>query len=548
MRFTLLALALALGGCATQNLTPKDYLPDAPSTAESAAEQTRMSDAWNQVPLVTEGKASVVLFTPEALPPSLRDKKISLELEPGATVQDLVAILGRLGVPIIVADVDAAKKTFYLPRYDGALGGLLSAVTRATDVWFTWHDGAVQVSPTERFSVSVPQEAAFGETLTKGLEALGLKDGKSVTWQAGMAVMEITPSQFRKVKVFLERYTANAAIISLQLAVVNVSLNQSAKQGIDWQALQLAGTEGGSLADMRAWQTNTANATSALARATTPIPTAPATTAGGTTVETVATAAAAAVVSTNPAAVAALGLANGALTGALFSSRFSFTSVFNFLQTYGNAETKQNVMLKTVAGTKVELKSVTSVPYIAEIGNVTTTTNAASTNAGSTKTARADDGITVEMTPYYDAASNSVTVDFKLSVKAVVAFTEMSAGATLGKITQPTTAERSFTDSLRLQPGQTVVIGGLTYDSYSSNKGAPVFLSGTSLESESLTVNKQSMFIVVRPTVVKLGQVLRQEAGESLDLLPVGAYTPEPAAPAKAKRTPSNTKVKPSQE
>jgi type II secretory pathway component GspD/PulD (secretin) len=543
-------LAAALTGCA--QLKPMDLKEGTPSSVESAQQAAAMSESWNDLPVLTEGRSSVVLMTPYAIPDAVRNRKVATELEPGATVKDVVAILGNLGIPVIVSDEEAANRTFYLPHFKGNVGGLLAAVTRATDVWFTWQDGTVIVSPTERIGVSVPQESGFADQLTKGLDAIGIKD-KGVSWQAGMSVMDITPSQFRKARTLIERLTSNAAIINLQLAVVNVTLNQSAKQGVDWEKMSLSVLKGGNVNDLKNWQNAVTNATSTSDGLTSNLNTTTntsttsttGTTTGTTTGSTTDTA------STDAAtkllkSVGSLSLSGGALQGALFGQRFSFTGLFNFLQTYGQAETKQNVLLKAVGGNKVEFKSLTQIPYVSEIGvtttsNTTTNTNGSLGNAlGSTKTEKADDGITVEMTPMFDSAANTVTVDLKLSIKAVIAFNELSAGNQLGKLTQPTTADRSFNDTLRLRPGQTVVVGGLTYDSVSDNRGSPTFLAGTKAESQSLTVSRQTMFIVLRPTVTKLGQVLQNESGESgntLDLLPAATYKAEPEAvpPTKVK-------------
>jgi hypothetical protein len=511
-----LAVAAALAsGCTT--LTPMDYTENAPKTAEKTVSKLSKLDSWNDSAVIEEGKSAVVLMTPFSIPEELGNKKITMELEPGATIKDVVAILGRLGFSVIVADADAAAKEFYLPRFEGKLSNLLSAITRATDVWFTWHDGTIMVSATEKIGVSVPQEEKFGESFGKGLESLGVKD-KAVTWQAGMAVLEVSPSQFKKVTRYLERMTANAAIVSMQVAVVNVTLNQTAKYGIDWDQLQLSAV-GGNLKDLQQWKS--INASNSAAAGTAPIVTANTSTTvstgttGTTGTTTGSTTATTPDLSTLPATVANMVLSGSGLAGALYSKAFSFTGLINFLQNYGEAETKQNVVLKTVTGNKVEFKSLTQIPYVEEVGVTTTDTTTTTAAIGSTKTAKADDGITVELTPTYDAAANTVTIDLKLSIKAVVAFNELSAGNQIGKLTQPTTADRSFTDTLRMRPGQTVMVGGLTYDSISSNRGGPVFLQQTSLESQSLTVNRQTMFIVVRPTVLKLGQMVKEQGDVS---------------------------------
>lgn len=547
-------LAAALAGCAP--LKPMDIKQDAASSVARAQETVAMSESWNDRPVVSEGQASVVLITPYSIPEAIRSRKVATELEPGATVKDVVAILGNLGIPVIVSDEDAANRTFFLPHFKGNVGGLLAAVTRATDVWFTWQDGTIIVSPTEKIGVSLPQEAGFADQLGKGLEAMGVKE-KGVSWQAGMVVMDLSPMQFRKARTYLERITANAAVINLQLAVVNVTLNQTAKQGVDWEKLSLSVLKGGNMKDLQNWQNavattpNSPTGNTGLNNNTATNTQTNTSTGTGTTTGSTATGATTTANLVN--SVGALTFLGGGLQGAVFGQRFSFTGLFNFLQTYGDAETKQNVLLKAVGGNKVEFKSLTQIPYVSEIGVTTTSTTTTNTNGslgnalGSTKTEKADDGITVEMTPMFDAAANTVTVDLKLSIKAVVAFNELSAGNQLGKLTQPTTADRSFTDILRLRPGQTVVVGGLTYDSVSDNKGSPTFLQGTKYESQSLTVNRQTMFIVLRPTVTKLGQIMENESGDSasantLPLLPTGAYTPEPE-PKKVKAKGKGIKV-----
>ena len=94
----------------------------------------------------------------------------------------------------------------------------------------------------------------------------------------------------------------------------------------------------------------------------------------------------------------------------------------------------------------------------------------------------------------------------------------MSAGNQIGKLTQPTTAEREFESTVLVRPGQTAIIGGLSYYSVGNNSTNPLFLTNSALadklKSLSLTVNKQSMFIALRPTVTKLGRILEQEKSQ----------------------------------
>lgn len=534
MKLTAVTLGLAalLGGCTA--LQPLQFKAEDSATPTAAVKAAEIQSGWDEPSVITEGVSSMVLLTPTAVPDSVRNRRVDLELEPDATVADLVAVLGRIGVPTIISDKEVAGRSFYLPRFKGNLGGLLSAVTRATDTWFVWHEGTLVVSKDEKIGVSVPQEADFADALTKGLTSLGVTSS-AVSWEAGMATMSLTPSQFTKVRTFLERFTSNSAVVTMQMAVVNVTLKQDVKQGIDWDKLSISAIPKGTRADLAAWSNNNGGSSGGVVSNPGTGTTGTGTGTTGTTGTAVVQAAA-----TAGATVLAGTLSGGKLSAALFTDRFSFEGLFGFLETYGTAETKQNVMLKTVTGSKVEFKSLTQIPYVSEVAVTTASSSTNGSNLGSSQTAKADDGITVEMTPAYDAAANSVTIDFKLSIKAVLGFNELSAGNQLGTLSQPTTAERSFTDKLRVRPGQTVVVGGMTYDSVSDNRGAPLYLQKSQFESQALKVDRQTTFIVLRPTVMRLGQVLSAETGQSLDLLPQ-ATDPAPEADEQPK---ASTKAK----
>jgi type II secretory pathway component GspD/PulD (secretin) len=125
---------------------------------------------------------------------------------------------------------------------------------------------------------------------------------------------------------------------------------------------------------------------------------------------------------------------------------------------------------------------------------------------GSANTSTANDGITLKLLPAYDEASESVTVDIALSVEAVLSFNTLSAGSQIGSLSQPTTAEQTFNDTIRVRPGQTVVVGGLTYDQVSRSSAVPLFLPD-SAKSSTLSVKRTALFIVVRPTVTVLGSL-----------------------------------------
>lgn len=474
-------------------------LPQAQTPADAVE---KMQEVWTETPVKKEGRAMVVLSTPLSPPKHVKDKRVFLELDPGATVKDMVAILANAGIPIMIADKKAGDKEFWLPRYSGTLGNLISVVSKATDVFFTWHAGTILVTGSEKISIAVPQDEGLLERIAQDLEAKA-----KTSYGAGMVTLEVTPSQLAEVRHMLERLTSNSAQVTLQVAVFSVSLDRETRTGIDWAKLQMAlGKGAGSLA----------SATPTPTPGTTVLPqNSPTTqTTSGTTTVTTTTPSAAS--SAKLPAGASLNLGSNALKAVYISNAFSLIAFINLLDTYGHTQTLQDIVASTTTGTEVELKSVTQIPYVENIGVATTgatTTN--STLLGSARTSTADDGITVKLTPMYDDAANTVTLDLNLSLKAVIAFNNLSAGNQLGQMTQPTKAERSFNNKVRLRPGQTAVLGGIIYESITDNRSGLPGLSQYDTASQNYTVKRNQMFIVVRPLVEVLGTLVEQE-GSSL--------------------------------
>jgi len=542
-----LAVAGALAGCVSS--PPRNLPENSAKSPEKAAQVAELE--WAEPALIKEGRPYLVLVTPMSPPADMKSRQVSLSLESGSTIKDLVALLSNLGYSIMLTDEKVGAQEIYLPNYKGTLGGLMSAVSRGADVWFTWSDGVLQVSEKERVSLSMPQDEVLADKIKEGLSGLGASDAH-VSFHAGMLTTDLKPSQLKKVKSFLERMATNAALVSLQVAVVNVSLNQSTKQGIDWTKMQAAigknnryalnslAQEPGALkgAQNTSTSTSTTTPTTPVTDPVTGVVTNPTTGIGtgglglGTSTNV-----------NNDVDTIAKNLGNtvllsgGNLRAVATNGLFSLVGFVDFLNDYGVTETKQNVMLKTVTGSAVKLKSVTQIPYVSSLSVGTTGNNSMNSSLlGGTKTDKANDGITLEMLPSFDAYSNTVTVKMDLSIQAVIGFNNLSAGNQVGSMSQPTTAERSFNDIIRVRPGQTVVVGGLTYDSVGDNRSAPAFLTDTKAEHKALTVNRNTMFIVIRPTITMLGAMAEQDGTE---LFPEGPSAPveAPAKSAKAKKS-----------
>lgn len=532
-------IASVVVGCAPLRVNPlADGMSFDERAARAAAEAT-----WDGPAVIREGTPMLVLTTPAMPSESILKRQIKLELQSGATVRDVVMVLANLGYSVIIADEKAAEAKILAPRYHGTMGGLLASLRRAADVWTVWENDALVVSSRERVAFTLPQERKLANRIASGLQDLNVcvnasggeggltavtvestshnSMGSSVissssssssagapskcsseggegpaingaaAWEAGMISMSVSPSEYRRVLSFLERITQNAAVVNLQVAMVSVSANQEVSRGIDWSKLQIAvGGQHSNLLETLKPSTSSGSAT-------------PNPSTGSPTQNDEGTL---------PDLGKGLVMNAGTIRGVVSNGAFSMIGFLDFLSTYGQTKTLQSVMLRTVTGSEVELKSVTEIPYVSGVG-VGTTGAYNGTNSsllGSANTDVANDGITLKMLPSYDAASHSVTIDMSLAIEAVLAFNELSAGNQLGTLTQPTTAKRTFNDVIRVRPGQTVVVGGISYDQIQRDSKVPLYLPDAA-GHKGLKVKRESMFIVIRPTVTVLGALSTAE-------------------------------------
>jgi type II secretory pathway component GspD/PulD (secretin) len=184
------------------------------------------------------------------------------------------------------------------------------------------------------------------------------------------------------------------------------------------------------------------------------------------------------------------------------------SGLMNFLETFGDATTVQNVMMKTITGKEVALDSTTNVPYASSVGisAVGGTSSSTGVPVGTVSTSTATAGIQLKLTPAYDAYNKIVTVDLNLAVNAIVGSNNVSAGNQIGSLSQPTTQTQKFNGTVRLRPGETAVIGGVRYSSTSDNRSGLSFLENTRTGSSTVSKSINEMFIVIRPSVVLYGK------------------------------------------
>jgi len=273
---------------------------------------------------------------------------------------------------------------------------------------------------------------------------------------------------------FLDRVSDNLAMVTIQVAVVSLALNDSTSQGFDWNAFRLGVTtvnQGGASGNEGGVEGGTGGGVPSL----------------GSVID---------------ASANAFSIGRTA-EGTLFGKAATFTigGALNFLSTFGDTQITQNVELRTVSGQEVVLRSGQEVPYVS---GVTNTINEG-TSTGSVQTETIQTGLTLTMRPFFDSATGLVTLNLNLEQRQILQFVELSAGDGVGTITQPLTQDQNLTDLIRTPVGQTIVVGGVQNENISRTMTQPSVIRNTelgdALGSENRNVSRNAFFIVARPTV-----------------------------------------------
>ncbi|WP_018234204.1 type II secretion system protein GspD [Thioalkalivibrio thiocyanodenitrificans] len=506
-KLTLGVAVLALfQGCAS---IPTDLSLPAESEIVDQATQD-----WALTPAVVEARArsGITVTQPNRLPAAIANSPIEITLEPGTTIGDFIAMLGNMSVPVTSASSEILARQLFIPSYKGTLGELLEVIGDTNELAVEWRSGFVVFGESARYQITLPQDEALLSGVRTGIESIGASD-VSVSQGAGLISYRATPETQRAIEPYIQRISQNAGLVDLQVAVINVSLNRERHQGLNWNtfALRLGDAPigpGPGIPDPGG----------APAIPGAPGPQEPALEAGddpfdfGPTLSELENGESpdpgnGGVIEDSIRTATAL-LSSGGLSASVVRDQFSLSGMINMLSTYGSAQTMQNVNLKSLSGLPVRLRSGQSVPYVGDVG-VSSVSD--SLNTSSTRTDTVETGLTIEMTPFFDAESELVTVDLDLELKSLLGFVELSAGREVGSISQPNTQDQSFNSLVRIRAGDTVILGGIVYDQISDNRSSLAGLDRFRTASQNRNVNKNALFIVMRPSVTIYRDMLVDE-------------------------------------
>jgi hypothetical protein len=499
---TIIASILGLSGCTGLSI-PQDT-----DLREKELLQPAIDKFESSEPAIIKRKTKPIkVIQPNDVPQEILNKRIELSLSGEAKIADLPNILEEYGIYLVATEDVDLDKTIYLNNFKGTVEDLFQIIGSINNLSFNYQrNNIISIDLTSDYVIDIPQNADIISEMETAITPLGAQDIQS-SIVGGTIMYKATYLANQKIEKYVTRFSKNASVIGLQVAVMTVQLDKDSEKGFDWSKLNA------SIGNSNILKSETDSSTGTVGGVTNPSTG----TGTGTGTPTAADTAAADALKGSTYGTSLKNLQTlGAFTGTASTLRalngtFDITAVLNYLSTYGQTKTNQSVSMKTLSGKEVTLKSVQTIPYVSGINN--TSTGSGSSNGGNygggvssgTETDEIEIGLTLDMTPYYDSDSGIVTVELELELSSLIAFIELSAGNQIGKLTQPQTQEQNFTNFMKLKAGESSIIGGVTYEQVSDNRNSISYLETSKIASQNQKVSKNAVFIMLRPTVTMFG-------------------------------------------
>ena len=473
IKFTLIAsMVAALCGCAS---FPENYdkLP------ANDAVSSDMEKKWASLPAVryVAAQTGTSVRKRSPLPLHVAATPLNFTLNAKTTLGQFISALELQKIRVVLkASSEKSDARMVLTNFTGSVGEFIDQLAITHDLDYEFMDGVILLREGIRYMVTMPQNPELLERIPAAMTALGASNVK-VDVDSGLVTYEAPATVRRDVDMYLERMAANSSMVALQIAVIDLRLNRDAGSGFDWNEFTAK------------WGTGLDNT-----NATTP------TGSTGTTKPTTPTTP---IISTGRALGSVMSLSGGGFGLRIDEAKFSLVAAIKLLSKYGKAQTNQDVLVSTLSGAPVKISSGTQIPYVSGVGAVAAAGGAVS---GSVNTATVNSGLKIDIIPRYDASEHLVVTNVKAKLSSLVRFRELSAGNTVGTISQPEIQELEFENISRMRPGEIILLGGISYDQVSESYTSLAGLEKSKLGSEAVTTNRHAIFIVIRPSITIFGQ------------------------------------------
>ncbi len=459
-------LMLALNGCGFNISDAKPTGGRDPTVAEapSADETVRGED---DPPIVTLDIGSALrehrLSEGEELPGNIIIPTTNLNAVPVTAA--LQAVLAGTDVSMSWDTGTLGDRLVTVVNLSGPLPKVVKQICAAAKVFCNFRHGTMELADKDTFIVSLPPvaktagaNAAAAGGVNSMVESINeLIGGKvQVDDQGGNLIYTTDVEGEEHVKLYLQQLRNGRPLVVLQLYVWEVTLSKENGSGIQWNKFQL--TDFGPT-----WMRTALN------------------------------------IATNNNTFQ--GSSGGVSLGAVTKGQLNTDSLLSFLATQGHVQTISNPQVTFISGSNATLKVGGKQRYISQVGTTTNNTSGTSntsTNNSTINTDSIETGLTVDAAGTYE--NGIVLASLELSLTNLVGLNPTTTNGVT--IDLPETTDEKINTTLRVRPGDNLVLAGLVRSSDVNNRqGIP--LPGVTLPSYSddQAVNKE-LVVVVKPSVI----------------------------------------------
>ncbi|TAH32315.1 MAG: hypothetical protein EYC62_09285 [Alphaproteobacteria bacterium] len=353
-----------------------------------------------------------------------------------------------------------------ITNYTGKLQDVMERISETAGVFYTYRKGLVRLSKDRSFILPLPPLADALTEMSDVITNLGAQEVK-LDKSSRMITFRASRQVFDNVSSYLERLRDSKVMIVYETYFLEVALNNREATGINWQQVSKS-----SLAT--SVDNSTFSFDQSLGRGTPALN----------------------IVNAGAESIAAGGLSFGAL---FTSGSFNINVLFDFLSSQGNVQTISRPTITILSGSKAKFEVGRKKRYVSKVS--VTTTEGVSGNSKSVETEDLSLGLKTEILGDY--SDNSIFTSISLSIDDLVNLEPVSVEDT--QIRLPETTKRELNTSVRVRPGDAILIAGINQTRDQKDRSGPFSIGDwiPLLNSKTDALERSELVIVLKPRIVR---------------------------------------------
>lgn len=448
--YTLLITTFLLTGCADA-IGPNSRTASIP--APNNANERKSAINENAEPILYLPLGDDVLLPQSQKGDSLPDTIVGpFELRGETLAGALQLIMDGIDVPVAFESTSSLTETITVTNLKGPVSQVVNDVCALANTYCSYQGGVLVVKDREIFTVTIPPIVASADVaalLTNVSAAIGSITGeapisdpstRTIVYRASQRTADMAMRYFQRLR-------SNTAMIIYETYIWEVSLESGNSTGIKWSLFDQVGRF--------KFGVNLAGATN-----------------------------------TNLGTPVSIGLPTQS------NINFTTSDVLQFISTYGAVKTISQPQISVLSGSTSRLRIADTQNYLASFSRTTTD---GGTSTISTTTGSVDSGFTLNIGSNWDNSTVYGTIDILLQeVQSIDTFDENPDAV----VQLPQTTERELQTTVRVRPGDTLLIAGLVRESDRFTKEGPGLMDPIIPTSRSTTTANTELVFLLRPRVV----------------------------------------------